>query len=92
MTGKYRLYTGPCLKDIFSLLASRFECDVTDDTDESVRKAIFLKPLEEDETSGLAGLDYGMVEVLLHRKPNISLAKAAARHANLHFEQYKTGL
>lgn len=77
MTGKYRLYTGPCLKDIFSLLASRFECDVID---ESVRKAIFLKPLKEDKTSGLAGLDYSMVEVLLHRKPNISLAKAAARY------------
>ena len=77
------------IKDIFSLLAGRFECDVKN---KRARKAIFLKSLEEEEASGLAGLDYGTIEALLPREPNIALAKGAARHANSHFEQYKTGL
>lgn len=76
------------VKDVFSLLASRSECDVKN---ESARKTIFLKPLDEDEANGLIGLDYGTLEALLPGVPNVSSAKAVARHKNSHFEQYKTG-
>ena len=92
---KYAIYLGAELivqefiKDIFSLLADRFECGVKD---ESARKTIFLEPLDEDEANGLVGLDFGTVETLLRGQPNVSLAKAAARHMNSHFTQYKTGL
>lgn len=65
------------VKDVFSLLASRFECNVKN---ESARKTILLKPLDEDKANGLIGLDYGTLEALLpgvpicHAHPQIERA------------------
>lgn len=70
------------------LFASRFKYNVKD---KNIWKTIFLKPLEENKTSILARLDYGMVEVLLSKKPNILLTKAVTIYTNYYFKQYKTG-